>query len=336
MMKKRMCVLCVLLSVLLTLSVTGCQSEQEKQEQTVIGTCAGYDVLYEELRYITLTYRELFEGQYGEGIWENSETAELYRAELEETVWRILRNNYAVLATCETYGLDQSDLESSEIQQAVDQSIEEAISAYGSKKAFREALEELYMTEHLMRFTLSVAQLENELYYVLTSDLGVIMNSTDEFLDWLEQGNYVYVQHIFIENDSGEDVEENRKKAEQIRNELLRGEHDVAYYISNGINEDASNVTPYYLVRDVYTADMEEAAFELTEAGDVSSVVETDSGFYVLVRMEDDNQTFLSKLPSVLTSYQWAKVEELVEKKKQEISVTLNEYGQSIDLVTMH
>lgn len=334
-MKKRLCAWCMLVSVLLTLSFAGCKSEQEKQAQTVIGTCEGYDVLYEELRYITLTYRELFEGQYGEGIWDNPETAEQYRAELEETVWRILRNNYAVLATCEAYGLEKKDLESNDIKQAVDKSIESAISAYGSKKAFREELEKQYMTEHLMRFTLSVAQLENELYYVLTSDLGVIMNSTDAFVDWLEQGNYVYVQHVFIENKPGDEVEANRKKAEQVRNELLRGEHDIAYYIANGINEDTSNVTPYYLVRDVYAEDMEEAAFELTEVGDVSSVVETDSGFYVLVRMEDDSQTFLSRLPSVFTSYQWAKLEELVEEKKQAISVTLNEYGQSLDLLAI-
>ncbi len=335
-MKKRMRVLCVLLSVLLLLSMLGCKSKQEKQNERVIGTCEGYDVLYEELRYVALTYRDLLEDQYGEGIWDNPETAEQHRAELEETVWRIMRNNYAVLATCAAYGLEKKDLESSEIKAAVDKSIQSAISAYGSKKAFREEIEQLYMTENLMRFTLSVAQLENELYYVLTSDLGVIMNSTDAFVDWLEQGNYVYVQHIFIENDKGEDVEANRQKAEQVRGELLRGEHDVAYYISNGINEDISNVTPYYLVRDVYTEAMEEAAFEMTEVGDVSSVVETDSGFYVLVRMEDDSQTFLSRLPSVFTSYQWAKMEELVEEKKQNVSIALNDYGKSIDLLTIH
>lgn len=304
-MKKRVRVLCVLLSVLLlTLSFVGCKSKQEKQNEKIIGTCQGYDVLYEELRYVTLTYRDLMEGQYGEGIWDNPETAEQHRAELEETVWRIMRNNYAVLATCAAYGLERKDLEGAEIKAAVDKSIQSAISAYGSKKAFREEIEKLYMTENLMRFTLSVAQLENELFYVLTSDLGVIMSSTDAFVDWMEQGNYVYVQHIYIENDKGENIEANRQKAEQIRGELLRGEHDVAYYISNGINEDITNVTPYYLVRDVYTEDMEEAAFEMREVGDVSSVVETDSGFYVLVRMEDDSQTFLSKLPSVFTSYQ--------------------------------
>ena len=44
----------------------------------------------------------------------------------------------------------------------------------------------MYMTEHLMRFVLTVAQMENELLYVLSSDLGIIENDTNAFIDWLE------------------------------------------------------------------------------------------------------------------------------------------------------
>ena len=98
-------------------------------------------------------------------------------------------------------------------------------------------------------------------------------------------------------------------------------------------------VLKYKVLREVakraWEGNLEEAAFEMREVGDVSSVVETDSGFYVLVRMEDDSQTFLSKLPSVFTSYQWAKLEELVDEKKQGISIELNDYGKSLDLLTI-
>ena len=90
----------VLAIVMLLTAAVSCRSKQEKLEQTVVGTCGGHDVLYEELRYVTLTYKEMFESTYGEGIWDTPESAEKYRAELEETVMAMLCNNYAVLAAC--------------------------------------------------------------------------------------------------------------------------------------------------------------------------------------------------------------------------------------------
>lgn len=326
----------LLLVALLLLPMLGSCSSSTKQEQTVIGTCAGFDVLYEELRYVTLTYKDLFAATYGEGIWDTPESAEQYREELEETVWRVMLNNYAVLSTCLAHGMTTDSMKSDAIENAVDEQVQEVIDQYGGKKAFREALDELYMTEHFLRFCLRVAQLENELLYILTDDLGLIENSTDAFLDWMEDGNSVYVQHIYIRNDVGDNQEANRATAEDIRRQLLDGA-DIADFVGKKVNEDLENTTPYFLVRDVYTQKMEDAAFALRNVGDVSEVIDTGDGYYVMVRLDYSEATLLIQAAELLTSYQWARVEAIVEEHKTEtqLKIELNEYGKSLDLLTI-
>ena len=322
----------ILVLVLICTAVVGCSAEKRRMEK-VIGSCAGFDVLYEELRYVTLTYKDLMENTYGEGIWDTPEGAAQYRAELEETVWRVMLNNYAVLAACTAHGGNPAeDMKNAAITGAVDSLIEEAIQACGGKDAFENELKLTYMTENFLRFTLTVAQLENELYYVLTDDLGIIENNTDEFMTWLEDGNCVYVQHIFISNDAGEDKAANRAKAEDVRRQLLEGT-DISDLVGTSVNEDLQNVSPYYVVRDVYTKQLEEAAFSLANAGDVSEVIDTGDGYYVMVRIPDDTPTLLAKVPSLLTSYQWARVEAIVDTYKPELKIELNEYGAEIDLL---
>ena len=323
-------VLLLLIAALLLPLLCACA---DKQSQKVIGTCAGYDVLYEELRYVTLSYKDMFAATYGEDIWDTPESAEKYRAELEEVVWDMMLNNYTVLAACAYYmGTDMMDDEA--IERAVDAQVEEAIADAGGKSAFRNSLKEMYMTEHFLRFCLRVAQLENELLYVLSDDLGLIENDLDSFLAWLEDGNFRYVQHVFISNDPGDDKEENRATAEEIRRRLLEGE-DISTFVGSAVNEDLQNASPYFLVRDVYVDEMESAAFDLFSVGDVSRVVEVDTGYYVMVLLEHNDSSLLLQASDLLTSYQWAKVEDRVETFRPNLAIERNDYGKSIDLLAI-
>ena len=332
--------LCLALALLLLLpTLCACQSKWDKEGKKKIGTCAGYDVLYEELRFVTLYYKDSFEATYGEGIWDDPATAEKYRAELEATVWEMMLNNYAVLAACAQYQITKKDLESSAIQSAVDKQISEAIEEAGGKEAFKEMLRSNYMTENFMRFSLAVTELEYELYYTLTDDLGVIMDDQETFLDWLENGNCVYVQHLFIRNDPQDSVEANRAIAEEARERLLRCsdyEKELEMMLGNSkTNEDTAVMNPYFIVRDVYTEEITSATLKLKKPGDVSEVVETEDGFYVFVSLEYQTNTLLLQLASLLHSYQWAKVEQEVNRHREGLSITLNDFGKSIDLLAI-
>ena len=329
----------LLAGVLALLLLLLCSCSGNRQDRKVVGSCAGYDVLYEELRYVTLTYKEMFKATYGEEIWDDPATAEQYRAELEETVLRVMLNNYAVLAACAAHAITAEDFESKAIQEAVDERIAEAIEGYGGEKEFAEALQGMHMTEHFLRFCLTVAQLENELKYALI-DIDRIENDIDDFMKWIEEGNGVYVQHIFVRNDAGEDPAQNRALAEDVRVQILGGA-DISDFVGSSVNDDLQNVAPYYIVRDVYVEALESAALSLDSIGEVSQVVEVEDGYYVLVRMEEsygengENLTLMTKVNALLTSYQWAKVEAYVESYKTDLKIELNEYGKSIDLLAI-
>ena len=324
-----------LLAVLVLLCASACSAEK-KQQQKVIGTCAGVDVLYEELRCITLFYKDILEATYGEGIWDDPATAEQYRAELEEAVWTNIRNNYAVIETCRRYaGLSAEDvLENEEIKAAVDADIKADIEKFGGKKEFREALAESYMTENFWRFTNKIEYIKLDLMSILSEDMRLFEHDLEAFLSWLEQGNCVCVQHVFIENDEGEDVAANRALAEQTRERLANGT-PIGDVINSAVNEDLQNVAPYYIVREVYTEAMEAAAFSLTEVGDVSEVVETDTGFYILVRMADDEASLVLKANDLFWDYKSTKTQQYIDSCKADLTVELNEYGKSIDLLTI-
>ena len=337
-MKQIKKILCAALALCLLMSLASCASEWEKDGKKVIGTCGDYEVLYEELRFVTLQYKDVLADKYGEGIWDTPESAEKYRAELEKTVWNVMLNNYTVLFACNAYRLTKKDLESDAIQDAVDEQIDEVIDEVGGKEAFETFLRERYLTENFMRFSLAVTEMEYELYYVLTDDLGdAVMRDKDAFYDWLVDGNYSYVQHVFIRNDAGDDIAENRALAEQIRENLIASADAtklIGKYIGNATyNEDAENTAPYYVVKDVSEKVLEDAALSLTITGQVSPVGEAENGFYVLVRMKETTEDLMLRLSDLHYSYQWAKVEETVQSFRDSVKIELNDFGKSIDLL---
>ena len=123
-------------------------------------------------------------------------------------------------------------------------------------------------------------------------------------------------------------------RAEDIRRQLLQGA-DIGSFVGSSVNEDMQNVAPYFLVRDVYAKEMENAAFALGFVGDVSAVVDVGTGYYVMVLQEYNEMILLLQASDLFTSYQWAKVEQIVDTFRPKISIELNDYGKSIDLLTI-
>ena len=81
----------VLASVMLLGCLYGCSDqvkpvESSEQDMRVVGKCDAYEIRYEELRFVTTTYKKTLEQKYGTGIWDDPTTAEKHRAELEELV----------------------------------------------------------------------------------------------------------------------------------------------------------------------------------------------------------------------------------------------------------
>lgn len=290
------------------------------KSRRTVGTCAGYDILYEELRYMALSVRDNMEETYGAGLWDHSASAEAHRAELEEEVLSRLSEEYIILAAAAQY-LPERSINDKTTKAAVDAAVAEAIEALGGKKEYKKFLADVYMTEHLMRFELAKAELETALGDALFA--GTELESNTAFSTWLTDGNFVRVRQITLPADA--DIA-------AIRQALKNGDTP-----ENAIkNTSGASVTaPFYLVRGLAEdPTQEEDAFALNTVGAVGEAREIGNGYRILVRMEDQTEAFLTNQAS---AFRKRLREVRTDAKLSEIGSTLraelNDYGRSIDLL---
>ena len=74
--KRAVClVLCLVLIATLLCSCSSSSKPIEPSEQDimVVATCEGFDVYYEEMRYVTLAFRDELAARYGKDIWTDPE-----------------------------------------------------------------------------------------------------------------------------------------------------------------------------------------------------------------------------------------------------------------------
>lgn len=327
-------VLAILLLLALCTSILSCAScKMEKP----VATCAGYEILYEELRYVTLNQKDVMRKQYGSTIFDTPESAELYRDELEQAVTERLKESYAVLAACNYY-LPNLKLDSKEIEKEVDAYFD----AIENKKEYLKQAEKQYMTESFLRLNLSVAIMKDHLRVELcTRGICFSDSQQDAFFSWIRGGNGAYVQHIFIRNDEGESVEENRALAQDIANRLSDGTLTLQEAISSAAyNQDPSNLSPYYVIKNndldpVSDPKLEEAILALSSmpAGSVSAPVEVENGFYVYYRLGDSDDFLRGNLETLLDEHQKSMTERVIAEFSKGLVIEWNDYGKSLDLL---
>ena len=335
----------LLLCGMMICTLGACANAKNKK---IIATSGEYEIPYEQLRFVNMTYKMDLDAKYGDGndangtIWDDPTTAEQYRAELEALVWSTMRENYALLQACAEHGVGRDVLESKEIKKISKDNLKELMAEYDSKKEFNADLEERYATENLFLFYFGLDEMKYQLYDALKKE-GAFFSDEASFEAWLSEGNCAYVQHFLLTHESEEEKEENRIILENARQKLIDGEWTLTDCI-NRVNDDLSNVSPYYIIRNVHKDELVDAALGLERANDVSEIVEIDGALYVFVRMaetatEDANgnlQTTLSlQLTNLLSNYQWAIVGDVVADAATRVNIELTEAGKEIDLVAM-
>ncbi len=308
-----------------------------------VATCNGFDIPYEELYFITELYKNSLEFAYGEGIWDDPATTEQYREELETLVMENLNQNYLILSACKDLSLDiDSDLKDNYIESEMKKLLNNDFG--GDKKALQRWLDEQHMTERYFKFCIGVEYLQSSIFYALL-DMGFYKYTTsniDEYIDYVaESENYARTLHVYVQNDEGEDIEANRQKAQNMYNYLM-AEPDaearealMRQYIGSSNNEDLMiSQYGYYFTYGEMEESYETATFALS-VGEVSEVLETQDGFYIIMRLQPEMSYIMLNAQTLLPYYQSAAMGAYIETYKSDCSVTLNEYGQSLDLTKL-
>lgn len=336
----------LLLALILLIGATvSCSSRADRENQRVIGESAGFDVLYEELRFVTLLTKDAMELEYGEGIWDKEDTVEEHRAELEERVMNSLRSNYMILAACKAYGVDTS---SDSAKNYADEQIDALIESecHGKKSEYKKYLEENNLTDNFLRFSLRVSFLESILFYTLESGehFDYTTKNIQDFVTYATTSpDYARTIHVFLRTDEGESAEANLTEAEgMVRALRAVSGYDqrlkvMQSYVGSSKNDDlGSDVSGdgFYFTRGEMEETYEEVTFGLS-IGEVSDPFAFSGGYMIVMRLEPEEDYVIRNSATLLTNYQSAQMGLLEKTYEESCRVLLNEEGMAIDLAAM-
>ena len=333
--------LALALLICLSAVLTSCGVKPIKsteEEATVIGKIGKYDVRYEELRYLVLNFKRDMALKYGEDIWTDPVKAESYKDELWSLVSeKMVSDYYAVQAMADYYyvgGGAALMMNEKPILEAVQENVELAVDECGGFKKYKEMLASQYLTDNLFRFYSAAEECANELFYILVRDLGEI-ESSDEYIDeYLKSDDFLRTNHIFI---SGVNAE-NLAKAKDLQAQLAASDNkELEMIMLKGIHcADYTMTTTHgkYFAR--YTSDYGEeyelAAFDL-KINELSDVVETADGYYIILRLEPEadyiNQNYEDFKDDILGS----EFNKVLASYKESLEFSLNDYGKSINIL---
>jgi hypothetical protein len=116
----------------------------------------------------------------------------------------------------------------------------------------------------------------------------------------------------------------------QARRELMSD------YIGSSINDDLLTVTGdgYYFTRGEMDKAYEDASFDLA-MGEVSQPVVCSGGNFVIMRLELEADYIAKNCQTLLNNYHSVALGIYEDQFRPQCTVQFNDYGKSIDLVTM-
>ncbi|MBQ8836241.1 MAG: peptidylprolyl isomerase [Clostridia bacterium] len=275
-----------------------------------------YDMDYGMYRCRYLNYRDEYIREYTEnGVTDTAALDSFIRACVADDA----RYTYAKISLAADYGYS---LTSADVV-AIADTYAEAMKDYceTNKMDFEETLAAGYMDEEIFTFSLRVMALEDVLRTALISDGGEIEDNDEKLLEIFKGDEMIHVKSVFIENDDGEDIEENRRIAEEVI-EKYKGGTEFNKLIGN-YSEDVYG--DYYMTRGEKADAYDTAAFSLDD-GEISDVVVAPDGFYVILRAAKDEEYIENNFETLKSQYQAVRLKEKIEARMNSFSVVETEF----------
>lgn len=279
-----------------------------------------YEVDFGTYRCLYLTYRDELKKEYTENG--DTDTAALDK-EIRSRISDDVRHMYAVISLAADHGYS---LTSSDVISVADTYIAE-MKAYceSSDMDFEKTLEDGYMNEDIFTFLLRSRALNDVLNVALVSDGGEIEDNDEKLLEIFNGDDMIRVLSVFIENDDGEDVEANRALALEVV-EKYKGGADFNELIKK-YSEDYYG--DFYITRGEKIDVFDTAAFALDE-GEISDVVTSDDGFYVILRVGKDAGYIEDNFDTLKSQYQYVRYNEKIEARMNSLAVSESAYVKSL------
>ena len=320
------CALCLLIFIL-----AGCSKDNPmkstEEDLRVVGSVGEFDVLYEELRFLALTYKASLVDTYGADIFNDPQAADKYESEMREYIYQNITANYAILKMCREVGIEADEQAFSD---AVEREIESIIDSLGGKKSYKSFLRENFMTDNFFRFNTRVNKMKSELFYVYTDDLELIETENDNIYEIIKK-EFVRTQHIYISKSNGKSYDENRALIEDAYSRAQNGE-DFFSLASKYSEDEELTADGFYIVKGYMSEQYENVAFSLSENG-MSGIIEDDSGFYIIKRLELDSVYIMMNFETLSDRYQQYTFLSMIDDVQKELEFVPNDFLKNINLL---
>ena len=313
----------------------------------VVGKVGNYDIYYDEFSYLVSIHKADVEYKYGKVNWGgDSDFANKCREYVVENVLEDIEKNYTVLTLCEQNGID---IDSKEINREVNEQIKSVIkNDFGGKKAaYKDWLEENGLSDAYYRLVWKVNLLEEKLLSKLIEDGRDIPYSAKNYPDFVEYAkesdDFMCTTHVYypkwytaydydengkvisyLENVSENavsladnaakslsEISDNEQRYEEIRKHIKS-----CQYLVEGIT--MTNTDAVYFTYGLMGEEYESAVAALGEYG-TSGVVETEDGYFVIMRLPKDEDYIDNHAEDLLNKYQIGKLLLLEDKIAKEL-----------------
>ncbi len=298
------------------------QKYLESYGQTAI-SIGKYTVTYDVYRYFYCNYRDELAYAYKNG--DSVDTVAL-DGEVRERVADALCGLYGTVSLADDYGITLSD---GDVTSAADTYIDAVKNYYKENDGdYAADLAANYMTDSVFSFLMHVDAMEDKLFSVMVSDGGKIENEDEKLLAILHGEDFVRAKLIFIENDDGEDVDANRKIAEEALAAYKDGT-DFDTLIGRYSEDYAMPADGYYFTHMEMIDVIEDAAFSMAD-GEISPVLECEDGFYLLLRLPKEEDYITENFTDLKDQYQSAVFYGMIEDRAAQLTAIESEYVRGL------
>ena len=320
--------------------------KSSKEDSKVVGKIDGFNVKYEELKYVSYIVKERYKTLYGEDVWDNEENAEKYREAFEEEVMRELCDIYATLSVCDELKVKTK---SDEVNQFVDAQMAEIIDKdfKSDVEAYKEYLAKYNLTDAFNRFKVKCYYLDILALEKMVDNGHDIIKYSDRdvnaFIDYVVTSYDFYrTIHVYYEKDGVND-DETRREAMALVSDMKAMADDatryerMCYFIGHRGDYKEGYITDtkagFYITKGVFGDEYDGVATALGEY-DVA-LVETEYEFFVVMKMPKERDHVSKNLDSILSYYYEKAYFDYKNEVANSISFEPNKYYETLDILNL-
>lgn len=281
-----------------TVNKTFPEIPQTEEEKTPIFTIGDETVTYDLYRYYFLGYKNLMSNG-DDSYFDGKDTAAIY-AEIDEKVRTDIAYLYATLKLAETLSVEDDALDELyetllRMTRSGGEFADTVYVGFENEDAYRKSLAANNMTDAVYRLTLRAYAAEYAASNAFSQNASSYITNTEEAMrDFFMSDDAVHVAYAYIDKNSFLSGDEAYALALAAEAKLSEVAYDLSAFIRTAIQYSSPSVSPASLESGMYLtryhanaasqSDLTATAFSLA-AGEMSSIVETDDGYFILRRM---------------------------------------------------